>query len=421
VDYTAEGYFPSRHADLIESIPSGFVDRPATLSVCELEMLHQECVDRINMYRSGELLFSDGGVDADIAANQPSPLLENTGGNQCSSHQALGDLNTQQQQGGCGHITSGTCPFGGIRAQNSCCPNGGGEQPIWTYESVRDSMFGCLQGMWDEGKNGGGGHNGAMKNPDYSYVSCGFAWTSDGRLLITQDFTSADQSDETCSCDGKEPGSSDGCGGVCTACSEPEESLCVDQSVGPVISPACTGPAVGNSFGCTCDDHMRLAGGVLGGCEVASVAAACPLTCGTCPEPAAQCPSSDDDDDDDEDDDEQEDTASTTTTTTVTTPTTTVTTTITVTTTTADPGCQYVPYTNTAVRMQGTGGQKLRRSSFSSDAEYLSECKKACDADLDCGGFVDDPTDRRGRMCKPKTASSGYPKSRKTFYRKSNC
>jgi len=155
---------------------------------------------------------------------------------------------------------------------------------------------------------------------------------------------------------------------------------------------------------------MRLAGGVLGGCEVARVAAACPLTCGTCPEPAAQCPSSDDDDDDD-DDDEQEGTTTTATTTTTTT----------VTTTAVDLGCQYVPYANTAVKYQGTGGQKLKRSSFSSVAEYLSECKKACDADSTCGGFVDDPTDRRGRMCKPKKASSGYPKSGKTFYKKGNC
>jgi len=163
---------------------------------------------------------------------------------------------------------------------------------------------------------------------------------------------------------------------------------------------------------------MRLAGGVLGGCEVARVAAACPLTCGTCAEPITQCESNDDDDDDD---DEQEDTTSTITTTTITTTTTMVTTTTTVTATAVDPGCPYVPYANTAVKMQGTGGEKLKRSSFSSVAEYLSECKKACDADSTCGGFVDDPTDRRGRMCKPKKASSGYSKAGKTFYKKSNC
>lgn len=75
-------------------------------------------------------------------------------------------------------------------------------------------------------------------------------------------------------------------------------------------------------------------------------------------------------------------------------------------------------FANTAVRMQGTGGSKLKRASYSSDTAYLDACKANCNADSSCGGFVDDPTDRRGRMCKPKTATEGYSKPQKTFYRK---
>lgn len=69
VDYTIEGYFPARNVVLSTGLPPAageqvFVDRPATLSVCELEQLHHDCVNRINMYRSGLLKFSDGSEDA---------------------------------------------------------------------------------------------------------------------------------------------------------------------------------------------------------------------------------------------------------------------------------------------------------------------------------------------------------------------
>merc|ERR1711998_71882 len=82
------------------------------------------------------------------------------------------------------------------------------------------------------------------------------------------------------------------------------------------------------------------------------------------------------------------------------------------------PSCTYEAHPNTAVRMQGTGGSKLEFASYSSEAAYLEACRANCNSDSSCQGFVDDPTDRRGRMCKPKTASSGYHKLQKTFYRK---
>lgn len=80
--------------------------------------------------------------------------------------------------------------------------------------------------------------------------------------------------------------------------------------------------------------------------------------------------------------------------------------------------CTYVAHANTAVSKQGTGGQKLKRVSFGSEKAYLDACKASCNAQSKCNGFVDDPTDRRGRMCKPKTAQKGYRKLRKTFYLK---
>jgi len=77
-----------------------------------------------------------------------------------------------------------------------------------------------------------------------------------------------------------------------------------------------------------------------------------------------------------------------------------------------------------AVKNQGTGGKKLLRKSYGSENEYLDACKAECNSDRRCGGFVDDRTTRRrrrrvanaGRMCKPKTASKGYRRAKKTFY-----
>lgn len=92
--------------------------------------------------------------------------------------------------------------------------------------------------------------------------------------------------------------------------------------------------------------------------------------------------------------------------------------TTTLSTTTATASCDYVAYANTAVHYDGTGKEKLRHASYGSTDEYIAACKAACNADSSCGGFVDDPTDSRGRMCKPKKASVGYGKAGKTFYAK---
>jgi len=102
-----------------------------------------------------------------------------------------------------------------------------------------------------------------------------------------------------------------------------------------------------------------------------------------------------------------------------TTPTTTMTTiaATTITTTPAPATCEYTANGNTAVKNRGTGGKKLKRKNYGSKAKYLAACQAACNADSSCGGFVDDKTDRRGRMCKPKkTGSVGYSKKNKAFY-----
>merc|ERR1711879_715753 len=83
-----------------------------------------------------------------------------------------------------------------------------------------------------------------------------------------------------------------------------------------------------------------------------------------------------------------------------------------------DTPCGYVSFSNTSVLLQDTSGAKLRRSAYTSDELYLRACKEQCNADAICRGFVDDPTDTRGRMCKPKTARSGYWRTGKTFYQK---
>ena len=239
VDYSAAAHFPARSSALIDGLPGDdLVSRPATLSACELEKLHTECVARINKYRSGALKFSDGTDDSNVAAGLLEPLEEATGTNECSSQQAFGDLlKNVDGGGGCAgaHHTAGTCPSQGGWAQNSCCGRGGGSfgnnNVIATYEAVRDELFGCLQGMWDEGiKVGPKGHWETMRSPNYQVAHCGFAFTASGRLMANQDFAPKSKSSYLpCSCSGKPAGADDGCGGACVACSDPTQPACADD------------------------------------------------------------------------------------------------------------------------------------------------------------------------------------------------
>jgi len=293
VDYSAAAYYPAKGSALVDGLPgNGFVSRPATLSTCELEKLHTECVARINKYRSGALKFSDGTDDSNVAEGL-QPLEEATGTNECSSQQALGDLvQNVQGGGGCagGHHTAGTCPSKSGWAQNSCCGRGGGSfnsnRVIATYEAVRDELFGCLQQMWDEGITEGiKGHWNTMRNPDYQVAHCGFAFTASGRLMANQDFArDVKDSYVRCSCSGKLAGADDGCGGTCVACSDPTLPTCADEGTTPWQSGACL---LGGK--CTCTDHVEISW--LPGCENERVRDSCPVSCNACPDYQSTCSS----------------------------------------------------------------------------------------------------------------------------------
>eukprot|EP00729_Bicosta_minor_P020892 gene20892-4767_t len=41
----------------------GYIARPPTLSQCELAQLGADCTERINEYRSGKRIFTDGVKD----------------------------------------------------------------------------------------------------------------------------------------------------------------------------------------------------------------------------------------------------------------------------------------------------------------------------------------------------------------------
>lgn len=301
VDYSADAYYPAKGSALVEGLPNdNYVSRPATLSVCELEKLHTECVARINKYRSGALKFSDGTDDSNVVAGL-QPLAEATGMNECSSQQALGDLfYNVENGGGCAgaHHTAGSCPSKNGWAQNSCCARGGGSfssnRVIATYEDVRDELFDCLQSMWDEGINPGiKGHWETMRSPNYQVAHCGFAFTASGRLMANQDFA-RDIRDNyvSCSCSGKAARAEDGCSGTCVACSDPTLPTCADDAAGRGwFSTSCSGDTLSNGAKrCTCPDHVEKSW--LPGCDNEGVRDSCPVSCNSCPAYQSTCPSS---------------------------------------------------------------------------------------------------------------------------------
>ena len=301
VDYSATAHYPAQNSDLVDGLPNDqLVSRPATLSVCELEKLHTECVVRINKYRSGALKFSDGTDDSNVATGL-LPLEEATGTNECSSQQAFGDLfQNVEGGGGCAgaHHTAFNCPSKGGAGQNSCCATGGGSWGSWddgviaTYEGVRDSLFGCLQSMWDEGITPGEkGHWETMRSPNYGVAHCGFAFTSSGRLMANQDFAREVKSSYVpCSCSGKPAGADDGCGGACVACSDPTLPACADDVNSNWQSSGCSGDAAnGGNKKCTCEDHVEISW--LPGCEDEGIRASCPVSCNACPAYQSTCSS----------------------------------------------------------------------------------------------------------------------------------
>jgi len=146
VDYTVDGWFKDKSPQT--GLPSSqFVARPPGINECELAQLHRDCVDRINMYRSGALKFSDGTKDSNVQAGLEL-LVETTGNNQCSSEAAMGDLVVNVEgSGGCdgAHENAFVCGFSVGGAQNSCCGRGGGsfgaKKTLDTYAEVQTELL----------------------------------------------------------------------------------------------------------------------------------------------------------------------------------------------------------------------------------------------------------------------------------------
>lgn len=225
------GLTPYSHKPTTDPIISGmpdymtwgkhnYVPRPSTMTDCELEQAHVYCIDRINQYRTGFLKFSNGKSDTTV----PSLLRTSSSYEKCSNEEALGDLVVSYvgkdtgETGGCvgAHANAFKCPKGlYYTGQNSCCSNGDGAWGDWdttkftTYVKVVERIDACLQAMWDEGQgvdpiccetdcsvNGGPkwytiGHWCNMRNKNAVYVSCGFAFTEEGRIVVNQNFGSA--------------------------------------------------------------------------------------------------------------------------------------------------------------------------------------------------------------------------------------
>jgi len=325
VDYTVDGYYPQKNAGFVPGMPGGdYIARPETISKCELEKLQNDCIGRINEYRSGLRTFKGDGRTNDVAAGPPNgdpnadtgidPVEELTAGNVCSSRQAMGDLVVNVNGGGgCAgtHHTFGTCPKNGSSAQNSCCASGfGGDnwspvKAMNNYANIREALFQCLQGMWDEGEEdwaGPTGHYDTMRNNKYSYVSCGFAFNKEGRAMVNQDFTDTVPTPykaTPCTCDGANAGSSSNCpanfGGArqCDPCEEPIVPKCEDK-IGTIDTDwshrLCTGdPSHGNTKFCTCQDVAQDKDNLCDARE--NIKQACPVTCDLCPDPGTKtCP-----------------------------------------------------------------------------------------------------------------------------------
>jgi hypothetical protein len=218
VDTTPLGYYTASSM-YRAGLPTGFIAKPATLSHRELAQLHQDCVTRINAYRTGQLRFSNGTADPGV----PKPVLARLMGNEvCSNEQALGSLVINAGAGGCqgAHMPSSACPTAGGGGQNTCCARRG-----TTYAAIQSQLYSCLQQMWDEGIGlsdnasftQANGHWFNMRNSRLTQVFCGFAFTSGGTVWMNQDFSGTRPSQVPATCTCSAAGAADGCGRTCVA------------------------------------------------------------------------------------------------------------------------------------------------------------------------------------------------------------
>jgi len=173
-----------------------FIKLPEGGTECELQALQEHCVERINLYRTGVLTFTGGSADCGIPFTNLTSASANA---QCENELVLGDLYLNVLgHGGCAGVHSSfqACPaMTGTVGQNACC--------LDTYKSMSDvtaRLDACLQLMWDEGKDQNCadpvrstaiGHWLNMRDPTYTYASCGFAFLASGGVLMEQNFASA--------------------------------------------------------------------------------------------------------------------------------------------------------------------------------------------------------------------------------------
>jgi len=203
----ANSYFTSARAEVC-GLPDDingfrFTYQPSSISNADLEELHSRCVARINDYRKDRIRFSDGTQDSAVAQGLEDLSRTLPSNDICSNAQSMGDLKLNVEGGGgCAgaHGTAFSCQSRQRnRGQNSCCGRGGGSfgsnRAINTLESVTNELYGCLQSMWDEGEvghQGATGHWLTMRSSVYTEVSCGFAWTENGRVMMIQDFSNSE-------------------------------------------------------------------------------------------------------------------------------------------------------------------------------------------------------------------------------------
>jgi len=93
--------------------------------------------------------------------------------------------------------------------------------------------------MWDEGENLSGdiGHWEVMRSTVYTDVSCGFSWTANGEVMMTQDFFNTPA---TCSPSCTTCGGSDGCSPNPCVCDSGNETA---ETVTPSASPSASSSA----------------------------------------------------------------------------------------------------------------------------------------------------------------------------------
>jgi hypothetical protein len=140
------------------------------------------------------------------------------------------------------HTNAFSCPIASSAGQNTCCLRTGS-----TYASIQSQLYSCLQQMWDEGEGqpanptcgSTNGHWCNMRSTTFKYASCGFAYTSTGKLWMNQDFTAGLPSGVPATCTCTTAGASDGCGGIC-----------VDSGASPTPAPT-AGPTPAPTAGPT--------------------------------------------------------------------------------------------------------------------------------------------------------------------------